>query len=71
MTAKFKTWNEINGYIKSHPFKNVLDLCSLIDCIDLDSEDLQQYTIKIKGSPFSSSITSGFCPIFTRHTTSL
>lgn len=57
---KLKTWEEINGFIKSNPLKNVSDLCNLIDCIDLDSVELQQYTIKIKGAPFSSSITSGF-----------
>ena len=57
---KLKTWEEINGFIKSNPLKNISDLCNLIDCIDLDSVELQQYTIKIKGSPFSSSITSGF-----------
>lgn len=61
MPASIKSWKEFNNFCKENAQLSPKDFVnSLFSKIDLDSDFIHHYEIKIKGDNFHSSITTGY-----------
>lgn len=61
MVTTIKTWEEFNNFCKENSQLSPKDFVnSLFSKIDLDSDFIHHYEIKIKGDNFHSSITTGY-----------